>query len=223
VPTVSTCAMERLEAVVRVRQLLAGSSRTGPQVRRWKADIRRRAEAEFSSASRRAADGRDYPFATLARQLTLGNLASHSEGLLPGFTSNSRSRPHKRPPGNFRFLAAHLSSGPGEMDGIGHAGPFAHCGWIFAARMTSPQRLISAITRACACAGVLACSLTPRGSRADRTFGEASASCTAWFRRSITGVPAGTAMAFQDATLVPGKPACCAVGAEGSAGSNGLA
>src|SRR5688572_21171056 len=39
------------------RRLMAGSSRSGPQTRRRKADIRRPAEAELSSASRRTADG----------------------------------------------------------------------------------------------------------------------------------------------------------------------
>lgn len=38
---------------------MAGSSQSGPQVRRRKADPRRHAEAELLSASRRIADGRD--------------------------------------------------------------------------------------------------------------------------------------------------------------------
>lgn len=60
---------------------MAESSQSGPQVRRRKADLCRHAEAEFSSASRRPAAGRQCELADLGRmtapaaKLTAGNLA----------------------------------------------------------------------------------------------------------------------------------------------------
>ena len=52
---------------------MAGVSQRAVQTRRRKSDLRNSAEARFPSRPGETACGRDYPFATLARQLTLGN------------------------------------------------------------------------------------------------------------------------------------------------------
>lgn len=73
---------------------------------------------------------------------------------------------------------------------------------IFAARIKSPQRLISPSSSAPCSAGVLAASRMPSAPSLSCTAGVSTASRTAALSAAITasGVPAGAASAFHEAT-----------------------